>query len=298
LSALRYYSRAFGEYWASDIALHHFDRATENKAESGFTVRQISQLPLRNKCAQKGRGEIYDDGFRFSWDDVATFDAHALRDIRYLPLSKWCAVLPDCFFSTVAALSVAAIGKLPMHASAVELDGRAFLFAGTAGAGKSTLTAELLAHGARFIGDDLTVLCPPESDSGFRVALGRPAMRLHPATAAMVDAESCEQVPADPRGKLLVRPGMRADDVEYPLAGIFLLGQGDPVVPIAEALRLMPSHMFRPNWLDQMAGREQRFAWLIDLAGMVPVIRLPVLASFDAKARQLRLDTALTAMAG
>ncbi|CAA7615400.1 HPr kinase [Candidatus Terasakiella magnetica] len=49
-------------------------------------------------------------------------------------------------------------GLLPLHASCVEVDGRAIAFAGPSGVGKSTLAAALLAQGWRLLSDDVTVV--------------------------------------------------------------------------------------------------------------------------------------------
>lgn len=85
--------------------------------------------------------------------------------------------------------SVAAI----LHASAVTIDGRCVLLAGATGSGKSTLTAALVAHGARYLGDDLVALgTDGRSAGGFPIAasiksgswdrVGRlfPALKLAP----------------------------------------------------------------------------------------------------------------------
>jgi hypothetical protein len=49
-------------------------------------------------------------------------------------------------------------GVLPLHASCLEIDGRAVAFAGPSGTGKSTLAASLMARGHRLIADDITVV--------------------------------------------------------------------------------------------------------------------------------------------
>jgi hypothetical protein len=49
-------------------------------------------------------------------------------------------------------------GYEPLHASAVELGGRAVLVLGPSGAGKSSVALELTARGASFVADDVTVL--------------------------------------------------------------------------------------------------------------------------------------------
>ena len=51
-------------------------------------------------------------------------------------------------------------GLLPLHASAVELDGRVTAFLGESGAGKSTLAACLQSRGLNIISDDICLLEP------------------------------------------------------------------------------------------------------------------------------------------
>ena len=49
-------------------------------------------------------------------------------------------------------------GLLPLHANAVEVDGKAFAFMGESGAGKSTLAAWFHDHGYRVLADDVCVV--------------------------------------------------------------------------------------------------------------------------------------------
>ncbi|ABC22081.1 Hpr(Ser) kinase/phosphatase [Rhodospirillum rubrum ATCC 11170] len=67
------------------------------------------------------------------------------------------------FFGTVLAVLCFRRGLIPLHASAVALDGRALLLSGESGTGKSTLAAALLARGYPLLSDDLCALdvsCP------------------------------------------------------------------------------------------------------------------------------------------
>lgn len=47
-----------------------------------------------------------------------------------------------------------------LHATAVAVEGRGFLFVGPSGSGKSTLALQLLGHGAELISDDIVALKP------------------------------------------------------------------------------------------------------------------------------------------
>lgn len=76
-------------------------------------------------------------------------------------------------FATILAVLCFQRGVLPLHASAVEIDGRALLLTGNSGAGKSTLAAALVDRGFRVLSDDLCAL---------EIADGR-LPTIHPAFA-------------------------------------------------------------------------------------------------------------------
>lgn len=285
-----YQAEAFGTLWQADLPLPYFDQVPDGRARPAIRISRAAALTDRPALARRSRGTVHTDGFRFVWGDEVTFDFHAPDRILYLPGPAWRGTLPDCFYSTVAALASAWNGRLPLHASAIEWRGQGFLLAGKAGSGKSTLAAELLSHGARLIGDDLTVLAP--NGTGFTVLPGRPAMRLHPASAAALATLSCEEVPEDPRGKLLVRPKERCELAEVPLAGVILIGGHHGRLSPAQALRLLPPHQFRPRWSAVLPGHGQRRAWLLALAGTIPVAGLPPLVLFDDMVRAERIAAA------
>jgi hypothetical protein len=295
--AAPYRARAFGLDWTSDIALPYFDMVTARAEPGEIALRRVAELPPREGLHPMQRGEINADGFRFRWADCVAFDVAAPARIDYAPGADWQGALPAAFYSTVAALLMACRGSLPFHASAIEYEGRAFLLAGDGGAGKSTLAAELLASGARLIGDDLTVVIPPAPGGDYGVVRGRPAMRLHPDTSAHVDAAHRETVPDDPRGKLLVRPNRRAPDAIFPLAGLLLLEDGAAAISRAELLVRLPGLLFRPRWCARLPGSGTLRAHLLDLTKHLRAVRLPPVAGFDGAARRMRTDQALAAMA-
>jgi len=61
-------------------------------------------------------------------------------------------------------------GMLPLHASAVEVDGHVAAFLGDSGAGKSTIVACLRRRGFSVVSDDICLLEPQPHDGGLRVA--------------------------------------------------------------------------------------------------------------------------------
>lgn len=68
-------------------------------------------------------------------------------------------------------------GRICLHASAAEKDGRAFLIAGPSGVGKSTIVTALLERGYRMVSDDITVI-DRGSDGNVWAVPSFPAVRL------------------------------------------------------------------------------------------------------------------------
>lgn len=260
---------AFGETWASDLPLPHFDLA-EGESVDAIRVRRVATLPPRDAIATVNNGLVHDEGFRFAWRDEIVFDMQGGTQIDYLPGAGWTGAMPAAFYSTVAALTLAWRGALPCHASAVEIDGRAILIAGAAGAGKSTLTAALLERDARLIADDLTIVRRVAADGGFVACRGRPGIRLHADTAQRLPALDRHPVPDDDRGKWLARPNARTRYAAVPLAGIVLLGEPSGAIPRRDGAILLGPHLFRPRWLAALPDHGGRLRTMLSIAHEIP----------------------------
>jgi len=90
-------------------------------------------------------------------------------------------MIPIFIEGSVLAHALTAEGFLVLHASAVEVGGRALAILGPSGAGKSTLAALFCAAGARLVADD--VLRVDGSPSGPVCFPGNLGLRLRPAAA-------------------------------------------------------------------------------------------------------------------
>lgn len=77
-------------------------------------------------------------------------------------------------------------GHLVLHASAVELEGRALAFVGHSGMGKSTMAALMCAAGARLVTDD--VLRVDLAADGARARLGATDLRLRKGADLLVES--------------------------------------------------------------------------------------------------------------
>lgn len=290
-SELPYIAKAFGFRWRSDIPLDGFDGCTSADANlPTIDVLAWKALPHRSGGRQINRGYAYSDGFRIVWEDEVAFDMTDGSQIAYVQGTGWAGKMPVSFYSTVAALTVAWRGLVPLHACAVEVDGKAVLIAGPSGAGKSTLTAGLILAGSRFLADDLTAVSV-RANGQIRIVPGRPTMRLHPHTAARLDAVERHPVEDDPRGKWLVRPSRRTEDL-LDLGCILLLRSTVTSGTAARAVDLF-DHLFRPRWIEALPNRKSLMADVLSIAAHVPMISFTMETNFGETSLQRVADEAL-----
>ncbi len=289
-----YRARFAGVDWLSDVPLDRFDPApaAPTAAPAADPIRVVRRAALAPDAPLRtiGRARIRDDGVRFVWGDEASFDLVAGERIDWVPGAGWRGALPVSFYSSVAAITLALRGMLPLHVSSVIAHDRAWLIAGAAGAGKSTLAAELIGAGAALLADDLTVISLDPWPVAHR---GRPGIRLHPGNRDAFDQRRPAQPANDKSGKLLAWPIARAADRPWPIGGLILLGGAAPVMLSATASAVAyGSILFRPRIFAGLPGRAMLRAGLLALARAVPVALLPRVEAFDAPARAARLRAA------
>ena len=329
--------------WRSDIPLAGFDPSPAGEQHGGrlggasvmraVDVYRVDRpadcpAPFADSPADRfagraggrpiNRGVVYPDGIRFGWGEAVVFDMIAGTDVAYRPGPIWTGVMPTSFYSTVAALTAAWRGMVPLHACAVKVDGKAILIAGAAGAGKSTLTAGMIALGADFIADDLVVVSIRRPGAGanagvdagahgatnpgkgrIEVMRGRPTMRIHGGTGVGMDSISAVPIVGDPRGKWLVRPRGRSVDASLDLGAVLLLDRGaDPGAMLRPevATRQLFAHVFRRRWIDALPMRAAVLRDVLTIAASVPMLAYPALADFTATTAQRRAEDAMIAV--
>ena len=141
-------------------------------------------------------------------------------------------------FGIPAAVCAMDAGDLSLHASAVEIGGRAVLLAGPSMHGKTTLAAALAASGHRLLAED-TVRC---SLADQPAAYPGPAVvRLRADVARSIAVPEVRAAAPDEEGRtpLIFAPSVRGSGAPVPIAAVAFLhtNPGPPSLESAPALR-------------------------------------------------------------
>ena|GEM_PF-1742605 len=195
--------------------------------------------------------------------------------------------------STVMGYLLLRLGRLALHAGAIEWGGAAFVVAGAPGAGKSTTVTALIQRGCAAISDDVAVLA--RQARGWAVFPGMPGIRLTPQAREALGIPAAAAAPLWPRSSQL--PGVDYERLEdkgvvffadgadtsagaasLPLAGIFLLPPRaeqleEPCITALSATAAVPhvvAQLLTPAWLAPTVDAE-RFSTVADLVGVTPV---------------------------
>lgn len=179
-------------------------------------------------------------------------------------------------------------GLLPLHANAIEIDGRAIAFVGESGAGKSTLAAWFLDHGYRVIADDVTVV---GFEGGQAIAApGLPRLRLWSDALLATGRDSCD-FPRSYRGNVQTDKFdvaiERATAVcePIPFSAIYLLDGIETFeftrLSGVEAAEMLFAHTYRGSYVSAALTHRAHWTSCVRLAGGTPMFKLSRVREFD-----------------
>jgi hypothetical protein len=170
-----------------------------------------------------------------------------------------------------------------LHASGVEIGGRAVCFCGDAGYGKSTTAAALALRGFPVLAEDIVAL--EESGGEFHAVPGYPRVCLWPESVSMLlgRADALPQLTPVWEKRYLELDGQRAkfSQTELPLGVVYVLAprSSDDSAPRIEKLspREALLELVQNTYMNWVLGRHQRaneFDTLSRLVHQVPVRRI------------------------
>lgn len=223
---------AYGLTIASELVCPELLPAAEG-AEPDVTV-SVGRVPERIDAPVRVNGpiQIGHGVFQLLIDGVARYRTTGGRRIVVDPLPG--AAEADVrlhLLGTVFGAALHMLGRLPLHAGSVAVDGRAYAFCGDSGAGKSTLSAALHRRGLPTLCDDVGVVAP-EADGTVRFFPGFPRLKLW--------RDTLDHFGIDPRplvrdrtrtAKYHLRLRAAFHSQPLPLAGVYLLDRAEADAP-------------------------------------------------------------------
>jgi hypothetical protein len=187
-------------------------------------------------------------------------------------------------------------GFLPLHANAVEIDGKAAAFMGASGSGKSTLAAWFHDRGFAILADDV---CVVRLDAeGRPIAYpGLPRLRLSDdaleATGRRVGQYPRSFLGEDDFRKYDVSIRANAARSACELGAVFILAKGDQValeeLSGIEAVQALFDNTYRGAFLDQVNGHQAHWTAAVQLVRKVPLFTLARTWNIDRLDEQCEL---------
>jgi hypothetical protein len=187
---------------------------------------------------------------------------------------------------------------LPLHANAVEIDGKAVAFMGASGEGKSTLAAWFHDHGHQVIADDVCVVAFG-GDGQVYALPGLPRLRLWQDALEASGRQSADYarsyVGEDVLNKFDVPLSDHAARDKRPLAAIYLLARGEALaisrVEGIDAAEAIFSHTYRGAFIEAAGAHREHWQSAIQLMRSIPLFRAErprIVDNFDSEASVLR----------
>jgi len=205
----------------------------EFRLQSARRQTAVGRTPFHSWAFPDGR--LWTEFYRSSAGYLLRFpglaDFHVSSDGLYvtcLPAPQASeATSQHLYLNQVLPLVLSKLGKLVFHASAVEIEGAAVVFAAESGRGKSTLAASFAVSGFGFLTDDGLVVEP--SGQGHIIVPSHPSIRLWADSEEAVLGSGVERAPTlsfTSKSRVLAGHEIRFCDQPRPLRGVYFLGDG------------------------------------------------------------------------
>jgi hypothetical protein len=279
IQRIRY--KAFGLTIDSKIAIPQFE-----PAQSSITadVAILEQHLARNEPpAFDGARLVAENSFELLWRALGTFAIKGGKTITVFPNE---GVEDEMIRLPLIGVAMAALlhqrGSLVLHGSGVSIGGKAALFLGWKGAGKSTTAAAMWHRGYPMISDDILSI-DGSTDGTQMVAPGFPSFKLNPESVVSVLNEKPEDLSVVCSG---VEKRYRSFAGNFiggstEIGAIFALCDGDQlnaeVMGLQDALGILIANTYLARYGNDLMPSHFAASHLrkcVDLISRVPVYRL------------------------
>ncbi len=281
-----FFYRAAGLVIASDIELPGWALRSGGPSDASIRGRPVPRA-LEGARERGPTWELSDDRLLLRIPGVARFLLSDGREIDFEAedgvLSRDLAIF---LTDTVFGLLLHQRRRVVLHASAVEVAGKAVLFSGESGAGKSTLAAAMAERGFPLLTDDVCVITVEPSPVAFSAGQ---QLKLWQRAIAALGMEDRRGAPV--RGGLqkyfIQCPAATAESL--PLGAVYVLRPLRPPLVagierpnVVDATLLLQRDAYRPLMVQRMGQRADYFRAATRIANAVGLFCLTRPLDFDA----------------
>lgn len=275
--------KAFGLNLLSEIILPELPQINKqsDKPDVLITIDDLSELWLEI-AGQPNQFLVRDNLVMFQLPNLATF---AIRDGNRISVSPMneadeneirIYILGTCMGTILMQRKI-----LPLHGSAVAINGKAYAFIGDSGAGKSTLATAFLSKGYQLLSDDVIAVSFSNDSHVPLVFSAYPQQKLWQETLTAFGMNSSQYCSLFERETKYAVPADSQFSTEtLPLAGVFELvkteREGIDIYPIQrlERLHTLFRHSYRNFLIPRLGLMDWHFSTSTRIIEQIDIFRL------------------------
>ena len=226
-TAIRTIYKAFGLTIASDIALPELLRETDQACEADVYIEKADLTHAWNKRNGSDDYYAFESGeFMLNIDGTGIYSVRGGNRISFSPAAGAGETAVRLYLlGTCMGALLFQRKLLPLHGSAVVINGKAYAFVGDSGAGKSTLAAAFLRLGYPLLTDDV-IAVTLDRDRVPLVIPAYPQQKLWQESLDRLGMQSDQYLPLY-ETKYAIPVASKFCKEPVPLAGIFELAKTD-----------------------------------------------------------------------
>ncbi|WP_404405957.1 aldolase [Jeotgalibacillus malaysiensis] len=271
--------KAFGLGIKSDVELSELKLAT-TKCDVSITRSDRLSLEWKTESNENTKSFARDGHIMFEVNDIGWFKITGGHTIQYQSTESAelrqikLYLLGSCMGAILLQRKV-----LPLHGSAVLINGKAYAIVGDSGAGKSTLARALMEKGYKLISDDILATRFKEGVPYLSSSYAQQKLWVESLDMFSMDADDYESIMLrETKFNVPVKRFYFNGEVE--LAGVFELSKADLSQPLVknvqgiERLPLLFHHTYRKSFINRIGLTDWHFNTTARLAGQVDVYKI------------------------
>lgn len=275
--------KAFGLRMLSEI---HFPelppiRFLDGKVDVELEIEDLSELWLENSTSNE-RFIVKENFVMFRISETAIYCVRDGKKISFYPM-EGANIDRIRLYILGTCMGIVLIQKkiLPLHGSAIAIDGKAYAIVGDSGAGKSTLAAEFLARGYQLLSDDVIPVIYSQDQQFPLVLPAYPQQKLWQDSLIQLGMEAKHYQPIyDRETKFAIPVSSNFATKSLPLAGVFELVKTDveeidfqPIYKL-ERMQTLFYHTYRNFLFERLELMKWHFDTSLKIANQIGVYRL------------------------